>query len=316
MIEIVKYESSYKSRWDDFVSNSKNGSFLFYRDYMEYHSDRFLDSSLMFFDKDLIAVMPANVAGDFLYSHQGLTYGGIVTGYDMKLRVMLDLFDALMGHLKEHQVKTFIYKTVPHIYHLIPAEEDLYALFRHNAKLVRRDASAAIFLHERIAFSKGRKRGVKRGKSKKLTVKRTNDFGTFMSIAKDILSRKYDTTPTHTAREIESLATRFPEKIKLFAAYQDETMLAGVIMYETTRVAHIQYIFSTEHEQKVSAGEVILDYLLNDYYARRDKQYFDFGISTEQGGWHLNRGLIAYKEGFGARATMYDTYEVDSGNIR
>ena len=80
VIEIVKYESSYKPRWDDFVSKSKNGSFLFFRDYMEYHKDRFLDSSLLFFEEDdLVALMPANIAGDIFCGHAGLTFGGVMS---------------------------------------------------------------------------------------------------------------------------------------------------------------------------------------------------------------------------------------------
>lgn len=31
--------------WNEFVRNSKNGTFLFCRDYMDYHADRFEDFS-------------------------------------------------------------------------------------------------------------------------------------------------------------------------------------------------------------------------------------------------------------------------------
>ena len=48
MVSIETYESKYKSQWDSFIDMSKNATFLFKRDFMDYHSSRFQDSS--FFD--------------------------------------------------------------------------------------------------------------------------------------------------------------------------------------------------------------------------------------------------------------------------
>jgi len=309
MVDIVKYESNYKSLWDGFVRRSKNGSFLFHRDYMEYHSDQFLDSSLLFFENgNLVSIMPANVAGDIFYSHSGLTFGGIVSDRKMKIGVMLELFDSLMTYLSQHRIQTLVYKAVPHIYHVLPAEEDLYALFRYNAKLIKRDVSSAILFDEPIPFRKGRKWSIKQGKKYGLTIKQTNDFEAFMSIEEAVLTSKYDVKPTHTPSEIESLAQKFPENIKLFAAYKDEIMLAGVVIYENKTVVHTQYIASSDTGKKMGATELLLDYLITQYSS--GQKYFDFGISTEKGGAYLNRGLVAYKEGFGARAIAYDAYEV------
>jgi Acetyltransferase (GNAT) domain len=315
MIEIVKYKSSYKSRWDDFVSKSKNGSLLFYRDYMEYHSDRFVDSSLLFFGEgDLVAIMPANIADDVFYSHAGLTFGGVVSNRKMRIETMLELFDALIAYLSQHRIKTAIYKAIPHIYHIVPAEEDLYALFRHNAKVVHRDASSAIFFDQQIPFNRQKRRYIKLGMRNELVVKRVDDFRAYMSIVAEVTARKFSVAPTHTAKEMELLSKRFPENIKLFAAYKDETMLAGVIMFEHKSIAHAQYSASSDEGEKLGAGDLVWDYLINDYYSGSSKRYFDFGRSTEKGGRYLNAGLNAHKEALGARATMYDTYKVDVAN--
>jgi len=310
MIEIVKYESSYKSRWDDFISKSKNGSFLFCRDYMEYHSDRFIDSSLLFFEDDiLIAVMPANASGTVLHSHEGLTFGGVISNKQMLVEVMLDLFGCLITYLDQHRITTLIYKAVPHIYHTVPAEEDLYALFRYGARLIRRDVSSAILLDDPIPFSNAKKKSIKKAKKNGLTIKRTNNFETFMSIEEGMLRSKYNVKPTHTSSEIASLAQKFPENIKLFAAYKDEMMLAGVIIYDSKPVVHGQYAASSEVGLKMRAGDLLSEFLMTQYSS--GKKYFDCGRSTEKGGAYLNRALAAHKEGFGARAITYDTYEVD-----
>jgi hypothetical protein len=311
MVKVFNYAAEHKSEWDDFVARSKNGVFLFLRDYMDYHADRFADSSLMFEDDEggLVAVMPASVEGAVVTSHAGLTFGGVVTDARMKVESMLDLFDALEDHLRQRGVTRLVYKVVPHIYHRLPAEEDLYALFRKGARLFRRDISSTIDMGERIEFSQRRKRSSKQARKVGLRVERSYDFKTFMVMEAELLAAKYGVKPTHTGEELGLLASRFPEEIKLFAAFGGEAMLAGVVVYEYGRVAHAQYISASDEGKHAGALDLIFDYLINDYYS--SKRYFDFGISTEQGGRHLNAGLIENKQGFGARAVVHDFYELD-----
>ena len=51
MFEIIKYTPEYRQQWDAYVAKARNATFLFYRNYMDYHSDRFKDYSLLFFKK-------------------------------------------------------------------------------------------------------------------------------------------------------------------------------------------------------------------------------------------------------------------------
>jgi lipid II:glycine glycyltransferase (peptidoglycan interpeptide bridge formation enzyme) len=232
----------------------------------------------------------------------------------MRIELMLDVFDSLMEYLSQHRIKTVVYKPIPHIYHTVPAEEDLYALFRYGARLIRRDVSSAIVFDEPIPFSKSRRRGITLAKKSGITITRTDDFEAFMSIVGGVLKSKYNVKPTHTSSEIVSLAQKFPENIKLFAAYRDEIMLAGVIIYESGPVAHAQYIASSDTAKKMGVADLVFDSIISHYST--EKKYFDFGISTEKGGAYLNSGLAANKQYFGARAIMYDTYEVDVANSR
>jgi hypothetical protein len=130
-----------------------------------------------------------------------------------------------------------------------------------------------------------------------------------MAIEEENLRTKYGVRPTHTSGELELLAGRLPERVKLFAAYRGETMLAGAIVYEHPEVAHTQYIAASPEGKELGALDVIFDVLLNETYARH--KYFDFGISTEDNGRFLNRGLIENKESYGARGTAHDFYELD-----
>jgi hypothetical protein len=310
MIEAVRYEKAREGEWDAFVRESRNGVFLFERPYMDYHADRFEDHSLVFYRKHKpVGLLPANRDGDALVSHGGLTFGGVVAGPRATLADMTGIFETLRSHMEREGMRRLVYKAVPHIYHRVPAEEDLYLLFRNNASLVRRDVSASLRMAERPRYSKGRKWSVKKGKKNGIEVRETQDFETFMAIEAARLSEKYDATPVHTAAELQLLAGRFPKNIRLFGAYLGDRMLGGVVVYDGGRVAHAQYIGATDEGRDLCALDVVLDRLLSETFT--DRTWFDFGISTEQGGRFLNESLASNKEGYGARAVVYDFYEID-----
>ncbi len=312
-VRVDLYAPKYKAQWDEFVRQSKNGVFLFFRDYLEYHSDRFQDHSLMFFKDDrLVALMPANLNGKVLASHGGLTFGGIISDRRMTTPLMLELFRALVDDLRGRGVRILVYKAVPHIYHLLPAEEDLYALFVNNARLLRRDLSSTFAAGQRLPLARNRRRALDRARAHGVKVARSQEFGRFMAIAEARLMERHGVRPVHTPAEMELLAGRFPENIKLFAVSLHDEMLGGVIIYESRNVAHGQYRHATEKGMGLGALDFLMEFLLNDVY--RDKPYFDFGISTVDEGRTLNSQLIRNKEGCGARATVYDFYELALGD--
>lgn len=306
-VTVKQYKPSDKEQWNKFVRDSKNGVFLFHRDYMEYHSDRFQDNSLLFFEGErLVALLPANVSGGAMQSHGGLTFGGVISGFNMKTLLMLKIFQALVEYCKEQDLGEIIYKAVPYIYHVAPADEDLYALFAFGAKLQVRNASSCICQPGSTKFGGSRKDNIRKAKKNGVSVAESLDFDAFMNIANDTLTERHGVKPVHTPQEIKLLASRFPEYIKLFASFKNQVMLAGLVMYESRNVAHVQYAANSKTGWGIGAQDVIEDYLINTYY--RGKKFFDFGISTEKQGRFLNAGLIGRKENFGASAVMYDTY--------
>ena len=136
----VPYEPSMGGAWDGFVRESLNGTFLHERPYMDYHADRYRDGSLVFERRGRIeALLPANRDGEVLCSHAGLTYGGLVVGRAATAARVLEMFEELRRFCARQRVRTILYKTIPGIYHMSPADEDLYALFRLGASLYRRD---------------------------------------------------------------------------------------------------------------------------------------------------------------------------------
>ena len=278
---------------------------------MEYHSDRFIDHSLMVFDdRDrLLALLPANLTGETLYSHQGLTFGGFVIGYKVTTEIMLEIFSILIDYMRLNRIEKLIYKSLPSVYAKAAAQEDLYALFANGALLLRRDISSTIELNEPFKYSKGRKWTLNKAKKEDFELYEETEYAEFWKLLREVLSHQHDAKPVHSLSEIEYLKDSFPANIKLYVAKKGSEVMAGAVIYETELVAHAQYLANSDRGREVGALDFLLDHLIKSVY--KEKKYFDFGISTEQDGRLLNKGLIAHKEGFGAIARAHDIYELE-----
>ena len=291
------------------MAASKNGTFLFERQFMDYHADRFTDCSLMFYrDNALYALLPANVKDDVLTSHGGLTYGGLVMSSRCSAKGVQEVFAAMNTYLAGLGIRRVVYKAIPWIYHQLPAEEDLYALTSIcHATLIIRDISSAVLGDRPVKFSESRKSGLRKAQRMGLTVKESEDFTTFWQILNANLTAKYGVRPVHSVSELELLHDRFPQAIKLYMVYDGETPLGGTLLFLTPQVLHTQYISATAEGKAHGAIDLLFNHLINEVYT--DYRYIDFGKSTVSDSADLNEQLIFQKEGFGARAVCYDTYE-------
>ncbi len=310
-MKIVPYSRDLQSKWDDFISSSKNGTFLLQRNYIEYHADRFDDCSLCFFDSKgrMRAVFPATKKENVLTSHGGLTYGGLISGVDMTTPLMLQIFTALKDYASSYGFSKIIYKTIPSIYSRLPAQEDLYALFLNGATLVRRDVLSVIEQQRPGPIQERRKRSIRHAKNASLLITNNGDPALFWPILERNLEERHSTKPVHTLAEIRRLAAHFPKNIEAhWVSDKLGNILAGVIMYVTEIVAHAQYITTSTEGRAIGALDLLFSNLINSHYT--NKLYFDFGISNTDEGRKLNEGLIEQKEGFGARAIAHDHYEL------
>jgi hypothetical protein len=309
---IRQYKSEDYALWNAFISTAKNATFLFYRDFMEYHKDRFQDFSILVFEcEKLVCVIPANRVGDTLYSHQGLTYGGLVFDAKIKLGEVIDVTKSVLQFLNQNEIEVLQLRIIPTIYNTSFAEEIEYALFLADAKLVRRDCLSVIDLTKPFSFSKGRKKCVRRGEKHNLEIKEELKFDLFWNeILIPNLKKKHNSKPVHTAVEISNLQQKFPRNIRHFNVYYEDKIVAGTTIFITDKVAHPQYI--SGNSQKNDLGS--LDYLYHHLIATvfKDKDFFDFGPSHEENGKKINEGILFWKESFGAKTTVQDYYEVQT----
>lgn len=307
---VRKYTDSYKTVWNDFVRNSKNGIFMFDRDYVEYHSDRFTDNSLLFYDEDkLVAIMPASIKEGVLSSHGGLTYGGFITNNDMKQHRMNDCFVALKEYALHNGINEIIYKHIPHIYHKQPAEEDLYSLFHIDAQILKIEASTVINFHQPLKMPKGRKAQVGRARREGVEIKESNDFESFIELENQVLLEHHDTKAVHSSSELSLLQGRFPQNIKLLGAFYKNEFIAGAVIFIYENTVHTQYMAANDTAREIGALDLTIATIIETY--KDSKEWLDFGISTENAGRYLNEGLISQKEGFGGRTNIYQTWKIE-----
>lgn len=313
--KVLTYSEKHSETWNNFVTQSKNGTFLFHRDFMEYHHDRFEDySQLVFEDNELVAIFPANKVGNLIYSHQGLTYGGLVLSNSVKFPTVFNAFKALLASFQNDGFETIHLKMIPAIYHTLPSDEISYILFLLDAQLTRRDALSVIDLKQPLTVSRDRIAGYKRALKQQLYVKEVDTFDEFWKIILEVnLHHKHQVKPVHSLEEITLLKKNFPKNIRQFNVYKDAEIVGGTTIFVTENVAHSQYISANEDKNTLGTLDFLHHYLITEVFA--EKNYFDFGISNENYGKNINQGLHYWKEGFGARTIIQDFYQIKTSNL-
>lgn len=312
-IVVHKYEPKQKYIWNDFLRNSKNSTFIFNRDFLEYHSDRFNDYSLIIIEEgNIAALLPANIdTNRIVYSHQGLTYGGFVFRKDARLNNILKYIHAALRYLNKNGVSQIIYKAIPKFYNTIGSDETDYSLFLLEANLIRRDTALTIDLKNKIHYQSRRIRAIKKANKIGIVIIENDSFGEFWNeILIPNLFERFSVSPVHSLHEIELLKKLFPENIRQFNAYLDGKILAGTTIFETPHVAHAQYISASKEGRNNGGLDLLFSYLIEKEFA--NKNYFDFGISNENSGKSLNHGLLDWKEGFGGRSFSHDFYKIET----
>ncbi|WP_233557590.1 MULTISPECIES: GNAT family N-acetyltransferase [Aquimarina] len=303
---IKKYQKEDYSLWNDFIDNSKNGTFLFNRDFMEYHSDRFLDFSLLVFNNStLIAVFPANIKNEAVYSHQGLTYGGIILKKSIGGEKVRNILSEIIKFLDSYKVRNLFVKTIPIFYNKKPTNEFTFFLSEHGGKIYRRDLNLAIDYSLPSSIHKSKLKHYEKRKDIGFEIQEVNDFSGFWnSVLIPRLKEKHNVKPVHTLQEIDLLKKRFPESIKQFVISLDKEVLAGITIFKSEGVVKSQYGAVTNKGEQYRALDFLFISLINKY-RKEGFRFFDMGTVTEN-----NFGLLKQKEELGCEIYTQDFYEL------
>jgi hypothetical protein len=307
--EVVLYNEHYQKEWDDFCDDA-NTTFICKRSYMDYHSNRFDDYSLVIKRKDNIAaLLPCHRVKDKIYSHLGLTYAGLIYKEDSYFSEVKLFWELVLKFLNENKFESITVKSIPDFYTYSAREDFDYIANVLEAQLIRTDLSIAVNKNLRIPLKKGRKSSVSKARKFNLTIKESFDFESFwLELLMPELNRKYNTVPVHSLHEINYLANNNKNDIKQFDVYFENLLVGGCTIYIFKSIIHVQYISSSAKGREIGALDFLFDYLINVRF--KNYNYFDFGTVNENEGKNINKGLLEWKEGFGARSYCHKTYSI------
>lgn len=313
-INIEIYTEKNFDKWNSFVAEAKNSTFLFHRDFMDYHKERFRDFSLMIYHhSELIALLPGHLRDNEFFSHQGLTYGGIVIKQDLRMTVFVAVFTEVLRFLNDKNIPHLYWKEIPYFYNSFPAEEWKYLMFITEAEMYRRDLCSVIDLRKDYYVSKSVKRYLKSSEKEGIYYKKCGLWKDFWeNILEPELLLSHNVLPVHSLQEIQDLKSKFEDNVHLYSVFLGNTIIGGTVVFTDKNIAHAQYICVKTEYKQTRALNLLFYKLLKEEFVNFD--YFDFGISNEDNGRKLNKGLLFWKEGFGARGVSQDFYKISTQN--
>lgn len=307
-MDIVRYTEEYNKVWDEFVEQSKNGTIFHSRRFLSYHpTDKFNDSSLIFKKKDaVVAVLPAAFVIEkdlkILKSHPGASYGGPVLSDKVTLKLMIEIVDGLLEYAHDIEIDRIEMRIAPRVYQRYPSEELDYVLTYKGFDVTATELSSAVSLDNGKITSRFRSdtlRSAKKAKKQGIEVRESKDWMEYWPLLYKNLMERHKAAPTHTMAEIQLLSELFPDKVRLFAAYYEDKLVAGTMVFVcNSKACHTFYIAQDYDYQRIRPINLLFHDLLSQLQQEGFK-YLNFGISTEAGGTIINPGLFRFKEGFG-----------------
>ena len=322
-LKIMEYNECFKQKWDSFVmKKSVNGTFLQTKQFLDYHGDRFEDTSLVIYkgNDTIVAVVPACVIKDgdkkIFNAHCGSTFGGIVMAesfYD------IEHMDAVMTVLEEYLINQGYSEARIKCTSDIFAKKNgnlLYYFLFQRGYIPYDEISCYIdfeYYKEDIPsnFTVGRRRDYK------YSLKNNPEFKKLESDEEvsqfyDILCKnlqKFNAKPVHSLEELLGFKNeRLKNEVEFYGVYVENKMIAGsMIFLFANQVFHTQYLAADQSCLKLFPMN-FMDAELIKMAREKGFRYFSFGTSTEEHGKVLNKRLAEFKEGFGTIYGINKTY--------
>lgn len=315
-ITVTRYSKTDNAEWENFVRNANNGTLFHSRLFLGYHpKKRFIDHSLIFCTGgSIISLLPAvdfqDKRGRILISHRGASYGGLVVKDTLSIREAFDIVSILLDYAKKEGFCGIDITPAPQIYLKRPSNYIDFALVQNGFTYRKREISSVIpldFSRDSIlqTFSESSRRAVRRAQKLGTVVRASEDYERFYRILEKNLRLRHGVKPTHSLEELQLLHRIYPDDIRLFAAYHDEKMVAGVVMFVCNQKVVLAFYISHDDDFQQFRGVNLLFYEIIDWGITNGYDFLDFGIFTvnEDPNW----GLARFKESFGAQGVFRDS---------
>lgn len=265
----------------------------------------------------LFSVFPAaekKIGGSIhLVSHPGASVGSFVVPESLSIADSMALVDSLVTYAKGCEFDRIRITLPPTLYQRRLSNYMDFAFFKQNFHYVKRDITSILFLEDSLEttvekFRSSHRRAVRKANEKGVLVRQENDFDSFYRILEKNLNIRHGVTPTHSLEELKHIHELFPDKINLFAAYIDDTMVAGVVNFMVNN--HVILAFYISHDENYAEYRAVnlLFYSIFDWAVQSHFKIYDFGTFTVDE--KPNMGLGRFKENFGASGIFRDTIEL------
>ena len=319
-MEVIQFEKKFSDRWEDFNAASSNGTIFHSRKFLSYHApDKFKDNSLVFLeDNKITALMPAaDINRDgrrTLWSHMGASYGGLVHSEILSIKQAFDVTQSLIDYSLREKFEKIVVTNVPAVYQKRYNDYPDFAFYRNGFRYLKREVTSVITLNveeENVMklFKPEARTSIRRAEKLGVVIKKSNDFEEYYNILKSNLAMRHNVQPAHTLQELYLLKDLFPQKIQLYGAYVKNKMIAGVINFYCNDQAVLVFYISHNPEFQQYRAVNLLFYTIIKDAINRGLGFLDFGLFTVN--MDPNWGLGKFKESFGARGILRDTWFLD-----
>jgi len=299
--------------WDALVKVAPNGHLMARTGFFRYHADRFEDASLFFFrGRRPLGVLPANRVGDTLWSHQGVSFGGLILHPRTHFSHVEAAVSALRDHLRAGGFKSFMYRPAPHPYQVFPREEDVFFLEQAGARRVDTKLHSMVLCGEPSALTaKTWNHTVRRSKESGVTVRAglDADLPAVWGLVEQALER-HGQNAVHTIDDIALLRSRFPDEVPILLAESGSgELLSGQVLLRSGRTLTLLYVGDALAGRELNAGTMLQDHVMNA--PENAGFWFDLGQWCDTGSRQGSDSLLQYKEAAGGRLIQRHTWQLD-----
>ena len=320
MLDFLRFQSTEEQSWDLFVPKTNNGTLFHLRSFLNYHpKTRFNDHSLMVRKKGgLFSLFPAAEqilkSKKTLISHPGSTVGSFTLPENLSIADSFNLVEKLIEYAKNENFQRIRISLPPNLYQRRISNYMEYSFFKFGFIYAKREVTSILFLEDTIEktkmkFRPSHLRAVRKALDKNIVVRQSKNIGDFYAILKNNLEIRHGVSPTHSLEELINLFNLFPDKIRLFAAFLDGMMIAGVVTFQINQRVLLAFYISHDDRYSHLRAVNILFYNIFEWAIESKFKVFDFGIFTVNG--EPNMGLGRFKENFGASGIFRDTIELN-----
>jgi hypothetical protein len=295
--------------WNALVRTASNGHIMALWEFFHYHESRFQNVPLVFRRGGRwLGVLPANrTTEDTLWSHQGVSFGGLIIARRTRLADVIEMWAQLRLFMQREGLRRLCYRPAPHPYHLAPREDDLYSLTQAGATIVDTKLHAMVRCHMKTPPRREWDRHVRRAATAGITVGVGRDIRAFWPHALAVL-QKHGREPVHALEDILLLQGRLPDDLLLLnAASPAGDFLAGVLVLVSPAAITVLYLGETEEGRHFGAGRLLYNHFITapEFSGR----WLDMGQWADTETRAELDSLLSFKESAGARLIQRHTWE-------